>query len=74
MPGFIAAKLCPQLVFVPPDFEKYTAASEATRRVFRRYDPDCRAGSLDEVRFSRERGFGWMDVDRDGGGRPCFQG
>lgn len=23
MPGFIALKLCPQLVFVKPDFQKY---------------------------------------------------
>lgn len=35
MPGFIAKKLCPQLIFVPPNFAKYTAASEATRAVFR---------------------------------------
>lgn len=31
MPGFIAVKLCPQLIFVPPDFEKYRLASEDTR-------------------------------------------
>ncbi len=31
MPGFIALKLCPQLIFVVPDFEKYRRASEATR-------------------------------------------
>ncbi|KIY92783.1 DNA polymerase kappa subunit [Monoraphidium neglectum] len=49
MPGFVALKLCPQLVFVKPNFEKYTAASEETRRVFRVYDPDFRAGSLDEA-------------------------
>jgi hypothetical protein len=49
MPGFIAVRLCPQLVFVAPDFPKYVAASEATRTVFRDYDPDFRAGSLDEV-------------------------
>ena len=53
MPGFVAVKLCPQLVFVPPNFEKYKAASDETRRVFRDYDPDFRAGSLDEVRRGR---------------------
>lgn len=31
MPGFIALKLCPQLIFVQPDFDKYRRASEATR-------------------------------------------
>lgn len=30
-PGFIALKLCPQLLFVRPNFDKYRAASEATR-------------------------------------------
>lgn len=49
MPGFIALKLCPQLVLVPLNFQKYTAASEVTRAVYRRYDPGFRAGSLDEA-------------------------
>lgn len=35
MPGFIGLKLCPQLTFVKPNFEKYTAASQATREIFR---------------------------------------
>eukprot|EP00775_Hariotina_reticulata_P011310 gene11310-11460_t len=49
MPGFIARKLCPQLVFVKPDFAKYTAASRVTREVFALYDPAFEAGSLDEA-------------------------
>uniref|UniRef100_A0A383WPR7 DNA polymerase kappa n=1 Tax=Tetradesmus obliquus TaxID=3088 RepID=A0A383WPR7_TETOB len=49
MPGFIARKLCPQLVFVKPDFRKYEAASAATREVFKLYDPHFVAGSLDEA-------------------------
>ena len=32
MPGFIAQKLCPELIFVKHDFEKYRAASDKTRR------------------------------------------
>ncbi len=28
MPGFIAKKLCPDIVFVRPDFTKYTKAAE----------------------------------------------
>ncbi|XP_048491699.1 DNA polymerase kappa isoform X3 [Beta vulgaris subsp. vulgaris] len=32
MPGFIARKLCPELVFVPVDFEKYTYYSTLTRK------------------------------------------
>lgn len=32
MPGFIARKLCPTLVFVPTDFKKYTYYSDLTRK------------------------------------------
>ena len=49
MPGFIARRLCPDLVFVKPDFQKYTTASQATRAIFRMFDPDFEAGSLDEA-------------------------
>lgn len=49
MPGFIARRLCPELVFVKPDFQKYTTASQATRAIFRDFDPDFEAGSLDEA-------------------------
>lgn len=31
MPGFIALKLCPGLIFVPTDFKKYTHYSDLTR-------------------------------------------
>ncbi|XP_027193460.1 DNA polymerase kappa isoform X2 [Cicer arietinum] len=49
MPGFIARKLCPELIFVPTDFKKYTYYSDLTRKVFQRYDPNFIAGSLDEA-------------------------
>ncbi|XLS57702.1 hypothetical protein HN51_007457 [Arachis hypogaea] len=49
MPGFIARKLCPELIFVPTDFKKYTHYSDLTRTVFRRYDPNFMAASLDEA-------------------------
>ena len=32
MPGFIAHKLCPELIFVQPDFKKYTHYSDLTRK------------------------------------------
>ena len=49
MPGFIAKKLCPQLVFVRTNFEKYRTASEQIQAIFREYDPDVSATSLDEA-------------------------
>ncbi|KQK14191.1 hypothetical protein BRADI_1g14660v3 [Brachypodium distachyon] len=49
MPGFIGCKLCPDLVFVRPNFERYTHYSELARKVFQRYDPNFFATSLDEA-------------------------
>ncbi|GIL83396.1 hypothetical protein Vretifemale_12223, partial [Volvox reticuliferus] len=49
MPGFIAKRLCPQLVFIPLDFGRYTAAAERVRAVFRQLDPDFESGGLDEA-------------------------
>lgn len=49
MPGFIALKLCPNLVFCESDFDKYRRYAALTREVFARYDPDFDAGSLDEA-------------------------
>lgn len=49
MPGFIAIKLCPDLVFVPLNSEKYRVASEKVMKVLAEYDPDLKSLSLDEA-------------------------
>ena len=49
MPGFIGKKLCPGLVFVPPDMAKYAAVADVTRRIFAEYDPHFAAASMDEA-------------------------
>ncbi|XP_066512870.1 DNA polymerase kappa-like isoform X2 [Hoplias malabaricus] len=49
MPGFIAKKLCPNLVIVPLNFEKYTAVSKQVREIFAEYDPNFLPMSLDEA-------------------------
>jgi len=49
MPGFIAKKLCPELVIIPVNMEKYAAVSEIVRDVFRQYDPNFSPMSLDEA-------------------------
>ena len=61
MPGFIAvemvrhpelvgSKMPPaELIFIAPNFSKYTKVAMQTREVFRRYDPNFRAYSLDEA-------------------------
>ncbi|KAK0582983.1 hypothetical protein LWI29_031967 [Acer saccharum] len=62
MPGFIACKLCPELIFVPTDFKKYNYYSDLTRKVLCDYDPNFMAASLDEAYLDitevcRERGI-----------------
>lgn len=49
MPGFIARKLCPQLLMVPPNFEKYTKTSKEIQEIFKQYDPNFCSVSLDEA-------------------------
>ncbi|XP_071104269.1 DNA polymerase kappa-like [Haliotis cracherodii] len=49
MPGFIAKKLCPHLVLVKPNFDKYTAVSKQVREILADYDPNFSPMSLDEA-------------------------
>ncbi|XP_053726482.1 DNA polymerase kappa [Synchiropus splendidus] len=49
MPGFIAKKLCPELVIVPTNFDKYRAVSHEIREIFADYDPHFQPMSLDEA-------------------------
>eukprot|EP00004_Rigifila_ramosa_P017761 TRINITY_DN4359_c0_g1_i3.p1 TRINITY_DN4359_c0_g1~~TRINITY_DN4359_c0_g1_i3.p1 ORF type:complete len:550 (-),score=101.77 TRINITY_DN4359_c0_g1_i3:652-2259(-) len=49
MPGFIGKKLCPQLVFVKPHFERYRQASAQVREVLLEYDPHLQMMSMDEA-------------------------
>jgi DNA polymerase-4 len=49
MPGMRARALCPQAVFLPPDFTEYSAASDAVMRIFRDVTPLVEPLSLDEA-------------------------
>ncbi|CAK8690602.1 unnamed protein product [Clavelina lepadiformis] len=49
MPGFIAKKLCPDLVIVPLNFSKYKEVSKEVQKIFAYYDPNFSAMSLDEA-------------------------
>jgi DNA polymerase kappa len=48
MPGFIAKRLCPDLVLVHSSFDVYRAESEAVRRIISEFDPKFESGGLDE--------------------------
>lgn len=44
MPGFIAMKLCPDLVIIPPNFDKYRAVSEQVMLSCLRQHDQCEEG------------------------------
>src|SRR5690606_2270336 len=49
MSGVLAAKLCPDLIFVRPDFEKYQRVSKQIRKIFFEYTDLVEPLSLDEA-------------------------
>ena len=49
MPGFIAKKLCPELVIVPAHYDKYKEYSRQVQEVLAEYDPNFSMASLDEA-------------------------
>lgn len=62
MPGFIAKKLCPELVFVGHHGEKYSATSKLFMKVIEEYDPEyesmgCDEANLDITRYLIEKGI-----------------
>jgi DNA polymerase-4 len=49
MPTRQALQLCPELVLLPPDFDRYTAESRRIMAIFRSYTPLVEPLSLDEA-------------------------
>lgn len=49
MAGFVAQKLCPELIRLPLNFEKYTAKAKEVRAVLEQYDPRFESASIDEA-------------------------
>lgn len=61
MSGVLAAKLCPELIFVRPDFEKYQKVSKQIRKIFFEYTDLVEPLSLDEA---------YLDVTKNKHGNP----
>ena len=61
MPAIRAERLCPDAIFVPPDFTRYRAASLLTREIFKRHTPLVEPLSLDEA---------YLDVTQNKTGLP----
>ncbi|GAM40001.1 hypothetical protein TCE0_034r12009 [Talaromyces pinophilus] len=49
MAGFVAKKLCPDLICIPQNYAKYTAKAEEIRAIFVEYDPCFESASIDEA-------------------------
>ena len=61
MPALRAERLCPEAIFVPPDFVRYRAVTRQTREIFRRYTDLIEPLSLDEA---------YLDVTENKAGLP----
>ncbi|KAH6695054.1 DNA polymerase kappa [Plectosphaerella plurivora] len=49
MAGFVAKKLCPELILLKLNFDKYTAKAHEIREVLAEYDPRFESASIDEA-------------------------
>lgn len=61
MPATRAERLCPDAIFVPPDFTRYRAVSRAVREIFQRHTDLIEPLSLDEA---------YLDVTENKTGLP----
>src|ERR1700723_2752021 len=61
MPAVHAERLCPEAIFIPPDFTRYRAVSQSTREIFRRHTDLIEPLSLDEA---------YLDVTENKTGLP----
>ncbi|QFZ54017.1 DNA polymerase IV [Oceanihabitans sp. IOP_32] len=61
MAGHLAAKLCPELIFVPPRFERYAEISKQIKSIFYEYTNLVEPLSLDEA---------YLDVTENKKGNP----
>ncbi len=49
MPAMRAERLCPEAIFIPPDFTRYRAVSRSVREIFQRHTDLIEPVSLDEA-------------------------
>src|ERR1700733_4122327 len=61
MPAVRAERLCPDAIFIPPDFTRYRAVSQSTREIFKRHTDLIEPLSLDEA---------YLDVTENKTGLP----
>ena len=49
MPGFIGKKLCPDLVFIKPNYGKYRRVADRLKGILAKYDDQLESQGLDEA-------------------------
>ncbi len=49
MPGFVGKKICPELVFIKPNYKLYRSISDKFKSVIEEFDPDMESIGLDEA-------------------------
>jgi DNA polymerase IV len=65
MPAVHAERLCPEAIFMPPDFTRYRAVSQSVREIFKRHTDLVEPLSLDEA---------YLDVTENKTGLPTATG
>lgn len=65
MPGFIAKKLCPDLILIGGNYEKYTETSKKFKAVLERYDPEFESGGIDEAALDLTNYINENGIDTD---------
>ena len=67
VPGFIGKKLCPNLIFMRPDYTKYRKASDEIQAILKEYDPDLEIVGLDEANMDVTNYLQKNDMDNEMG-------
>ena len=67
VPSFIGKKLCPNLIFMRPDYTKYRAASEEIQAILKEYDPELEVVGLDEANLDVTDYLRKNDMDNEMG-------
>lgn len=65
MPGFLAMKLCPELLLIPCNYGKYKQVSDTMRDIVSEYDPQFSSMGLDEVNMDVTDFLRENDLDND---------
>jgi DNA polymerase-4 len=74
LPALRAQRLCPEAIFVPPDFPRYRAVSQQVREIFQRHTDLVEPLSLDEAYLDVNRHPGRPHHPRTDPGRTAADG